>query len=165
MLIPQPMLSIPSSFFSCNLCLNLCPFFPNPQHLSSRSHLANCSETYCWIFYWNKNLLLASPLSFCSICLLPFSDKLTEMDSPYFLPAFHYLSLTSKSAAACPVPALLLKSAHIKVKTIRHLVFFLLLWAIYNIWYLCLFVFFWPTPSKQYMLAETLYYLFFILFL
>lgn len=82
--------------------------------------LSNYSETCYWIFYWNKNFSLASPVSFCFIVLLPFSDKLIKADSPYFLPSFHYLSLTLKSTPDWLVPSLLLKDFHAKVSGDHH---------------------------------------------
>lgn len=105
--------------------------------------LSNCSETCYWIFYCNNNLSLASPVSFCFICLLPFSDKLIKADSLYFLPSFHYLSLTLKSTPDWPVPSLLLKNFHAKVSGDHHQKPFGLFSSLSHQQHL---ISFWPSP-------------------
>lgn len=87
------------------------PFTLNPRHSSSYSLLSNYSETYSWIFYGNKNLSLASPVSFCFTCLLPFSEK--HWTSPSILLVCIPLLLTHfkvhfRSPCSLPAPQKLL---------------------------------------------------------
>lgn len=130
------------------------PFSLNPQHPSSYSLLSNYSDTYSWIFYGNKNLSLASPVSFCFICLLPFSDK--HWSRPPILLVCIPLPLTHfevHSRLPCTLPApqkLLIPRSQVPSLDTLWCVFFFepfiafiltsILWAILACWDTIIFV-------------------------